>query len=327
MMAHLLEVKNLQTHFLIEGKALPAVDGVSFYLDKGETLGLVGESGCGKSMTAFSMMRLVPSPGKVVGGEVLFEDADLLKLPVEAMRKIRGRRVGMIFQEPLSSLNPVQTIGKQIGEVLEIHGLVEKKQIKAKVIEALAKVGFPDPQRHYGVYPHEISGGMRQRAMIAMALIGGPQLLIADEPTTALDVTIQAQILELLQSLRDEFGLSVLLITHNLGIVAEVAQRVLVMYAGRVVETARVAELFGEPLHPYTQGLLASVPTINNENKILYAIPGVVPELTNFPTGCRFHPRCERAMPRCQTEAPPLRTMGEDRAVACWLYEEGADRG
>jgi oligopeptide/dipeptide ABC transporter ATP-binding protein len=320
-MAHLLEVNDLQTHFFIEGQALPAVDGVSFHLDKGETLGLVGESGCGKSMTAFSVMRLVPSPGKIVGGKVLFDGENLLKMPIEAMRGIRGRKIGMVFQEPLSSLNPVQTIGQQIGEVLTIHQLAEKKAIKPKVIDALAKVGFPDPVRHFDCYPHEISGGMRQRAMIAMALIGGPQILIADEPTTALDVTIQAQILELLRALQNEYGLAVLLITHNLGIVAEVAQRVAVMYAGRIVETARVDKLFAEPHHPYTQGLLASVPSIHREQGRLYAIPGMVPELSKLPNGCRFHPRCERATDRCRIQNPVLRQIGDEHAVACWLYE------
>lgn len=319
MVERLLEVNNLKTAFMTEGGDLPASDGVSFHVDRGETVGIVGESGCGKSITALSILRLVPTPGKIVGGEVIFNGQDILKLPQNELRSIRGEKIGMIFQEPLSSLNPVQPIGRQIGEVLLVHRLAEKNDVKPRVIEMLCKVGFPSPEHNYNAYPHELSGGMRQRAMIAMALIAGPQLIIADEPTTALDVTIQAQILDLLQSLREDDGLSVMLITHNLGIVAEVAHRVVVMYAGKVVEVSPVLDLFEEPLHPYTRGLLASVPTIA-ASKTLYAIPGMVPNPLQFPTGCRFHPRCLRAMPRCSQQEPPTITR-LDRTVACWLYE------
>lgn len=316
---HLLKVNNLKTVFATENGALTAVDRVSFHVDAGETVSIVGESGCGKSVTALSILRLVPSSAKITEGEIWFDGRDLLRTPISELQSIRGQQIAMVFQEPLSSLNPVQTIGRQIGEVLLIHGIAEKKDIKPRVIEILKKVGFPSPERNYNAYPHELSGGMRQRAMIAMALIGGPKLIIADEPTTALDVTIQAQILDLLQSLREEYGLSVILITHNLGIVAEVAHRVVVMYAGKVVEVSPVGELFEEPLHPYTRGLLASVPTIAG-SKRLYGIPGMVPNPLEYPAGCRFHPRCERALPRCaQMEPPSLQRAG--RMVACWLYE------
>ena len=321
MHSHLLEVQNLKTVFPTEAGILPAVDGVSFHLDAGETLGIVGESGCGKSMTAMSILRLVPAPGKIVRGEVRLDGTNLLQLPVDQLRLIRGRQIGMVFQDPLSSLNPVRTVGRQIGEVLEIHGLSPKEEVRDKVIEAMRKVGFPSPERNYDAYPHELSGGMRQRAMIAMALIGGPRVLIADEPTTALDVTIQAQILELLQSLREEFGLAVILITHNLGIVAEVAKRVVVMYAGNVVETAPAEMLFTEAFHPYTRGLLASVPTIERTLSKLYSIPGTVPNPLDFPKGCRFHPRCDRAMKKCAKEVPPTFRLQGDRTVACWLME------
>jgi peptide/nickel transport system ATP-binding protein len=321
MHSHLLEVEELKTVFPTEAGILPAVDGVSFHLDAGETLGIVGESGCGKSMTAMSILRLVPAPGKIVGGEVRLEDKNLLQLPVEQLRSIRGRQIGMVFQDPLSSLNPVRAVGKQIGEVLEIHGLSPKAEMRDRVIDTMHKVGFPSPERNYDAYPHELSGGMRQRAMIAMALIGGPKILIADEPTTALDVTIQAQILELLQSIQEELGLAVMLITHNLGIVAEVAKRIVVMYAGNVVEAAPTGMLFAEAFHPYTRGLLASVPTIERPLAKLFSIPGTVPNPLNFPKGCRFHPRCDRAMEKCANEVPPTFRLHGDRSVACWLME------
>jgi oligopeptide/dipeptide ABC transporter ATP-binding protein len=315
----ILEVQDLSVHFHTENGLLKAVDHVSFHVAAGETLGLVGESGCGKSVSALSILRLVPSPGRIESGRVLWQGRDLLKLPLDELYRIRGREISFIFQEPMTSFNPVQKIGLQIGEVLEIHEQLPKEEIRERVVAELHRVGIPSPQRQYDAYPHELSGGMRQRAMIAMALIGGPQFIIADEPTTALDVTIQAQILELLQDLKEEKGLSVLLITHNLGIVAETAQRVAVMYAGKIVETASVTDLFDKPLHPYTQGLLDSIPTLTKV-KELYSIPGMIPDPLNLPPGCPFEPRCPKAFERCRKEIPVLK--GEQgHEVACWLYE------
>jgi len=327
--AHLLEVKNLQTHFQTRAGLVRAVDGVSFQLDRGELLGLVGESGCGKSVTALSLLRLVAPPGRIVGGEVLFEGRDLLKLSESEMRAIRGDDIAMIFQDPMTSLNPVYTVGEQIAEALRLHRKLSRKQAKAAAIEAMREVAIPDPGRRADDYPHQLSGGMRQRVMIAMALACDPKLLIADEPTTALDVTIQAQILELLDGLRKTRELAVLLITHDLGVVAEVADRVAVMYTGRIVEESPVAELFARPKHPYTEGLLRSVPklTAAEAQKVerLQTIEGTVPKLTALPAGCHFAPRCPHRMPRCTTgERIPFYELAGDVRVRCVLYDLAA---
>lgn len=338
----LLTVNNLQVNFQTGSGLVKAVDGVSFTLAAGEILGLVGESGCGKSVTALSLLRLIPSPpGRISAGEIFWRDRDLLKLPVADLVALRGREIGMIFQEPLTSFNPVQKIGPQISEILKTHkdhfacaaladAKVESKtrqalhpqlteaEIRAKVVAGLQRVGLPEPGRQFDAYPHELSGGMRQRAMIAMALACRPQAVIADEPTTALDVTIQAQILELLQELQAENQMAVLLITHNLGIVAEIAQRVAVMYAGKMVEISTVRELFHHPLHPYTEGLLRSIPTPTRADA-LYAIPGQVPDPIKLPPGCYFEPRCPKARAVCRERQPELQTVSEGHAVACWL--------
>jgi oligopeptide/dipeptide ABC transporter ATP-binding protein len=314
----LLTVNNLAVHFQLEQGTVKAADGVSFSLNSGETLGLVGESGCGKSVTALSLLRLIPSPpGKIRSGAVFFEDRDLLQLPLAELRKLRGRELGMIFQEPLTSFNPVWTIGRQIKEVLQIHTNLTEPEMREKVITMLGRVGLLDPERQYDAYPHELSGGMRQRAMIAMALICGPKAVIADEPTTALDVTIQAQILALLQELQAENGMSVLLITHNLGIVAAVAERVAVMYAGKIVEQSTVRDLFHHPLHPYTEGLLRSVPTLRQTGS-LYAIPGQIPDPLMMPPGCAFEPRCPKAVAVCREKVPPMREIAAGHEAACW---------
>src|SRR5512132_1419568 len=299
-MSHLLEVNNLQTHFPTRAGLVRAVNGVSFYLDSGELLGLVGESGCGKSITALSIMRLIAPPGKIVGGEITFDGKNLLKLSDAQMRQIRGDDIAMIFQDPMTSLNPVFTVGEQIAEALRLHRKLNRKAARDAAIEAMREVAIPDPARRADDYPHQLSGGMRQRVMIAMALACNPKLLIADEPTTALDVTIQAQILDLMRDLKKRVGAAIVLITHDLGVVAEVAERVVVMYAGKVVEEAPVRELFKEPLHPYTQGLLRSIPRIDTaaiQKKRLEAIPGVVPSLLHLPQGCRFAPRCSFVKP------------------------------
>ncbi|HZT57831.1 MAG TPA: ABC transporter ATP-binding protein, partial [Pyrinomonadaceae bacterium] len=309
-MSHLLEVKNLQTHFRTRAGLVRAVDGVSFQVDEGELLGLVGESGCGKSITALSVMRLVAPPGKIVGGEVWFGGENLLKASDARMREIRGDDIAMIFQDPMTSLNPVFTVGEQIAEALRLHRNLNRKQAREAAVEAMREVAIPDPARRAGDYPHQLSGGMRQRVMIAMALACDPKMLIADEPTTALDVTIQAQILELIDELRRTRNLAVLLITHDLGVVAEVADRVAVMYTGRVVEESPVAELFARPKHPYTEGLLRSVPKLTaagvKKEERLSTIEGTVPKPTNLPEGCHFAPRCPHRMPRCTEGDIPL---------------------
>ncbi|MDT7540431.1 MAG: peptide/nickel transport system ATP-binding protein [Acidobacteriota bacterium] len=324
-MTHLLEVKNLQTHFRTRAGTVRAVDGVSFYLERGELLGLVGESGCGKSVTALSLMRLVAPPGRVVGGEILFDGVDLLKLSESKMRAIRGDDIAMIFQDPMTSLNPVYTVGEQIAEALRLHRGMKRGEAKRAAVAAMEEVSIPDPARRADDYPHQLSGGMRQRVMIAMALACDPKLLIADEPTTALDVTIQAQILELLNELRRTRELAVLLITHDLGVVAEVADRVAVMYTGRIVEESPVEELFARPKHPYTEGLLRSVPKLTaagvEKASRLQSIEGVVPKLTELPTGCHFAPRCPHRMPRCSEEPLPLYPLENGVEVRCVLYD------
>ncbi|MEP6717509.1 MAG: ABC transporter ATP-binding protein [bacterium] len=327
-MSHLLEVNNLQTHFPTRAGLVRAVDGVSFYIDKGELLGLVGESGCGKSITALSIMRLIAPPGKIVGGEISFDGRNLLKLSDSEMRAIRGDDIAMIFQDPMTSLNPVFTVGEQIAEALRLHRKLSRKAAREGAIEAMREVSIPDPARRIDDYPHQLSGGMRQRVMIAMALACDPKLLIADEPTTALDVTIQAQILELLNELRKNRELAVLLITHDLGVVAEVADRVAVMYTGRIVEESPVEELFARPRHPYTEGLLRSVPKLTSaaagKAERLETIEGTVPSPTDLPPGCHFAPRCPYRMPRCTAEEIPFYDLEGGVKVRCVLFDLAA---
>ncbi len=305
--------------FQVEGGEFPAVDGVSFSVAPGRTLGIVGESGCGKSVTALSIMGLVPQPpGRIAGGAILFDGVDLLELPASAMRELRGNRISMIFQEPMTSLNPVLTVGEQIVEGILRHRTLSRGAAKDLAIEMLRMVHIPSPEQRFGDHPHRLSGGMRQRVMVAMALACRPKLLIADEPTTALDVTIQAQILDLMRSLREETGTAIILITHDLGVVAELADDVLVMYAGRVVERANVVSLFAEPQHPYTIGLLGSIPRLDIEQERLAAIEGQVPNPLTPVSGCRFHPRCPFASERCLREDPPLIDLGNGHESACW---------
>lgn len=317
MQYKLLEVTNLQTHFKTEDGVVPSVNGVSFSVSRGETLAIVGESGCGKSVTSLSIMRLVASPGEVVGGNILFEGQDLLKLSKKEMRKLRGNKISMIFQEPMSSLNPVFTIENQLGEVFRTHEKLDKKQARQKGIEMLERVGIPNPERVVGYYPHQLSGGMRQRVMIAMALACNPDLLIADEPTTALDVTIQAQILELMKSLNKVYQTGVILITHDLGVVAEMADRVVVMYAGEVVEDASVFDLFANPQHPYTTGLMKSLPIMDEQLEELDSITGSVPNPLEMPKGCAFHPRCPKATVECTQIKPQLEEYRANHLVRC----------
>ncbi len=324
-MPHLLEVKNLQTHFPTRAGLVRAVNDVSFNLDRGELLGLVGESGCGKSITALSIMRLIAPPGKIVAGEIVFDGRNLLKLSEAEMRAIRGDDIAMIFQDPMTSLNPVFTVGEQIAEALRLHRKLSRKPARDAAIAAMREVSIPDPARRVDDYPHQLSGGMRQRVMIAMALACDPKLLIADEPTTALDVTIQAQILELLDELRKTRELAVLLITHDLGVVAEVADRVAVMYTGKIVEESPVDELFARPKHPYTEGLLRSVPKLSEADVIrkerLETIEGTVPSPTDLPPGCHFAPRCPHRMPRCEDHEIPLYDLDGDVKVRCVLFD------
>lgn len=318
----LLEVKNLSTSFFTEAGEVRAVRGVSFALDKGKTLGLVGESGCGKSVTALSLMRLVPFPGKIVAGEVLYREKDLLKLEEKAMRDIRGNEIAMIFQEPLTALNPVFTIGNQIQEAIIVHQKEGKRKSYLKAIELLKTVGIPSPEKVVKNYPHQLSGGMRQRVMIAISLSSNPSVLIADEPTTALDVTIQAQVLELIASIQKEKHMALILITHDLGIVADKVDKVAIMYCGGIVEYASVLSLINEPLHPYTRGLLESLPQMGGDkSKPLKAISGVVPNLLNLPPGCSFADRCSRADSVCRESEPQLREVKADHWVACYHSE------
>jgi oligopeptide/dipeptide ABC transporter ATP-binding protein len=321
----MLEIKGLKTQFYTEDGVVKAVDGVDLYVKRGETLGIVGESGCGKSVTSLSVMRLVSAPGKITEGKIVFDGTDLLKLPEKEMTKIRGNRISMIFQQPTTCLNPVFKIGDQISEVLNIHQSLGKEAGQKRAIELLRMVGIPSPEKRAQAYPHEISGGQAQRVMIAMALACAPELLIADEPTTALDVTIQAQILDLMRGLKEKTGTAIMLITHDLGVVAEMADRVVVMYAGQIVEEADVRTLFSKPLHPYTKGLLGSIPVLGVVRERLDVIPGFVPNLLNPPPGCRFEPRCEickgAARERCQVENPPLREVEPGHWARTWLYD------
>jgi len=317
----LLAVRQLKTHFFTADGVVRAVDGVDLTIAPGQTVGLVGESGCGKSVTALSIMRLVPPPGRIVGGEIWLNGRDLLTLPERDLPRIRGKEIAMIFQEPMTALNPVFTIGEQIAETILAHENVSRAEARDRAIAMLRTVGLPHPEQRYAAYPHELSGGMRQRAMIAIALACGPQLLIADEPTTALDVTIQAQILELLKALQAERRMALLLITHDLGVIAEMAEEVAVMYAGQIVEQADVLSLFRAPKHPYTQGLLRSLPTLETpRHQRLAIIPGTVPTMRRLPAGCRFAPRCPQAMPVCHTTPPDLGRLADGRWVRCHLY-------
>jgi oligopeptide/dipeptide ABC transporter ATP-binding protein len=325
----LLSVKDVSTYFFTEEGVAKAVQGVTFSIKKGRTFALVGESGCGKSITALSIMRLVPAPaGKIVSGEIVFENRDLLGLSERRMRDIRGNKIAMIFQEPMTSLNPVFTVGNQIAEAIRLHQRKNARQAWSDAVEMLRKAGISDPGQRVHEYPHQMSGGMRQRVMIAMAISCKPALLIADEPTTALDVTIQAQILDLLDELQEQIGMSILLITHDLGVVAERADDVAVMYASRIAEVADSQRLFAEPLHPYTQGLLKSLPRLGYSAKRLLTIPGIVPEPLHFPSGCKFHPRCPtgHSDKRCQTIEPKLRQVQSGQCVACW-YARGYETG
>ncbi|WP_226087176.1 ABC transporter ATP-binding protein [Mesobacillus sp. S13] len=322
-MTALLELKNLKTYFKRKKTVIPAVDGVDLVINKGETVALVGESGSGKSITSLSIMRLIPSPpGEIVDGQIQFDGRDLVKASEEEMCRIRGNDISMIFQEPMTSLNPVLTIGEQITEVLTYHQGLNQVMAKKKAIEMLELVGFSRAKEIINDYPHRLSGGMRQRVMIAMAMSCNPKLLIADEPTTALDVTIQAQILDLMKDLSTKFNTSILIITHDLGVVSEVADRVVVMYAGQVVEEAMVEDLFENPLHPYTNGLMGSIPSIDEDHERLASIEGNVPSPENLPKGCRFAPRCPHAFDRCFNEAPSLLRKYSTRSVRCFLHDD-----
>lgn len=325
----ILDIKNLHTQFFTEAGVVRAVDGIDFTVKRGEVVGLVGESGCGKSVTSLSIMRLIGQPGRVVDGQIIFDNQDLLQLPESRMVDIRGNRVSMIFQQPQSSLNPVFRIGEQLSEVLQIHQEVGKEEGEKRAIDLLAMVGVPDPGSRVKAYPHELSGGMAQRVMIAMALACVPELLIADEPTTALDVTIQAQILDLMRNLRSKMDTAIILITHDLGVVAEMCDRVNVMYAGRIVEQAPVVELFNAPKHPYTDALIGSTPILGHADKPLTTIPGSVPNLIDLPSGCKFSPRCaarvQYDLQICLEEEPELKMISPGHTVRCWLYEDLAE--
>lgn len=324
--APLLHIEGLVTHFFTEDGEVHAVDGIDLELQRGETLGVVGESGSGKSVMALSILRLIEAPGKVLAGRIWFDGQDLLTLSQEAMRQVRGRRISMIFQQPTTCLNPVFRIGEQIIESLRIHEGMGGERARQRCLELLSMVGLSDPARRMNQYPHELSGGQCQRVMIAMALACNPELLIADEPTTALDVTIQAQILDLMRSLRERIQTAIIIITHNMGVIAEMAERVAVLYAGQVVEYAGVHDLFATPHHPYTQGLLASIPILGSPRAELAVIPGVVPSLINPPTGCRFADRCSRRFAQCDTPVPMMKLEG-GRQVRCWLYAPAANEG
>ena len=315
--APLLEVRDLHTHFETSAGVARAVDGISFAMQSGRTLGLVGESGCGKSVTALSILRLVTPPGRIVSGAIVYRGHDLLTLSERAMRRVRGKEIAMVFQEPMTSLNPVFTIGSQIAEAVRLHQRLGRAATRARVIEALRLVEMPEPERRADSYPHQLSGGMRQRAMIAMALACEPSLLVADEPTTALDVTIQAQILDLLRGLRERLGMAMLLITHDLGVVAEQADEVAVMYAGRIVERGTVLDVFERPLHPYTVALMAAVGRLGSGERYLEALPGTVPSLLQLPSGCRFRDRCPRALDECARVDPTLEEKAAGHSAAC----------
>ena len=320
---NVLEIRGLNSYFFTEKGVAPAVDGLDLDIPKGKIIGLVGESGCGKSMTAKSIMGLLKYPGRVAGGSIRFEDQDLTRLSDKVLRKICGNDISMIFQEPMTSLNPVLKVGRQVRETLLVHNpTMSKAEAKQRVVEMFQRVGIPEAERRYDCYPHELSGGLRQRVMIAMAMVCKPKLLIADEPTTALDVTIEAQILRLMKELRDETGMSVLIITHNMGVVAEICDYVYVMYAGKIMEQAETFELFDHTMHPYTKGLLDSIPRIGQNAERLHTIPGVVPNLLHLPQGCPFSNRCEYATDQCRTEKAQLHPVAPDHQVRCFRCEE-----
>ncbi len=325
-MSHLLEVADLRTQFTTKDGTVKAVDGVSFYLDPGEMLGIVGESGCGKSVTALSIMQLIPPPGRIVGGRVLFEGRDLAKLSEEEMQEVRGVSIAMIFQDPMTSLNPVFRTGWQVAEPVRLHKSMDKGRAMGVAVSMLGKVGIPSPESRARDYPHQFSGGMRQRAMIAMGLTTMPSVLIADEPTTALDVTIQAQILQLLRDVNREFGTATILISHNLGVVAGMCQRIMVMYAGKIVESGPTADVFAHPKHPYTWALLKSIPRLDADTRQpLRPIEGVPPDLIDLPRGCSFHPRCPFRIERCSQDTPALEHVGETQMAACWVTQGGVE--
>ena len=316
----ILSFQDLKTHFFTGHGVAKAVDGFSMDLGERETLGIVGESGSGKTVTCLSVLRLVPSPGRIVGGRILFEGRDLAGLAERELQQVRGKQIGMVFQDPMTSLSPFLTIGEQVAEPLLVHDRLSRREARSRAVEILGKVGIPEPDSRWSDYPHRFSGGMRQRVMIAMALIGNPKVLIADEPTTALDVTIQAQVLELFRKIKEEFGTAILLITHNLGVVAGMADRVAVMYAGRVVEMAATEELFANPRHPYTLALLRAVPRLENGSRQrLEPIAGTPPDLARLPAGCSFYDRCSFRQERCQVEAPSLAAVGEGHQASCWV--------
>ena len=327
MSTPLLQVKNLCTSFDVDAGEVRAVNGISFSLDKGRVLGIVGESGSGKSVTAYSIMRILVEPGRIKSGEILFDGQDIVKFSKKQMSEFRGKRVSIIFQDPMTSLNPTYTIGNQLREAILLHTNRNHEQANARAVEMLTLVGVNEPEKRLKQYPHELSGGMRQRVMIAMALACNPAILIADEPTTALDVTIQAQILKLLGELKKEMNTAIILITHDLGIVAQIAQNVMVMYAGQAVEYADVRTLFKNTLHPYTLGLLKSIPVIGDDKDSLFSIKGSIPSAKDYPKGCRFCPRCDRAMGKCMNEAPELTEAEPGHWVRCWLYEGGKNNG
>jgi peptide/nickel transport system ATP-binding protein len=324
----LLEIQDLRTHFVTDRGEVPAVDGVDLYIRKGEIVGVVGESGCGKSVTSLSIMKLIPQPpGKIAGGSIRFKDEELTTAKEKRMKSLRGNEISMIFQEPMTSLNPLLTVGEQIGEAYRLHRTASRKQTRLYTIDMLRRVGIPRPEQIVDEYPHRLSGGMRQRVMIAMALCCEPELLIADEPTTALDVTIQAQILDLMKKLNQETGTAIMLITHDLGVVAEMCDRVAVMYAGKVVEEGPVKAIFRDPRHPYTRGLMRSIPRMDTEQDKLYSIPGNVPSPGSIAQGCRFAPRCEHAMDKCFAAMPDLKLVDYNHKSRCWLNEQGGAAG
>jgi len=326
MPEHLLEVRGLRTQFPMKDGLVKAVDGVDFHVDPGETLGIVGESGSGKSMTVLSLMRLLPRPGRIVEGEVLYKGRDLTRASEVEMQEVRGAEIAMIFQDPMTSLNPVYRTGWQVGEPLRLHKSMDLGRSLREAIAMFTKVGIPEPENRIQSYPHEFSGGMRQRAMIAMGLTTAPTVLIADEPTTALDVTIQAQILELLKQVNREFGTATILITHNLGVVAGMCERVMVMYAGRVVEEGPTEDVFANPKHPYTWALLQSIPRLDaEEHEVLRAIEGLPPDMSSLPTGCAFHPRCPFRVERCVEQSPVLEQVGRSQRAACWVTQGGGE--
>lgn len=319
---NLLEIRGLKTHFFTKHGEVPAVDGIDITVPRGKIVGVVGESGCGKSVTAMSIMHLVQHPGRVIAGQILLDGEDLVGKTTNEMNAIRGNRISMIFQEPMTSLNPVYTIGKQVSEAILLHQKVSKEEAKERTIEIFRQVGIPEPEKRYNSYPHQLSGGLRQRVMIGMAMVCNPDLMIADEPTTALDVTIEAQILHLMRHLQRENGASIIMITHNLGVVAELCDEVYVMYAGKVMEHANVHELFKNPQHPYTFGLLNSIPDTSGTKERLYTIRGMVPNLLNLPQGCRFCPRCGKAMKICTLREPELQVTADGHEVRCFLYDK-----